>query len=52
MNSGIGPIDMLNNANIDIKVESPLVGKNLQDHPAVGVTFRLGPAIAASKKFY
>lgn len=49
MVSGIGPQDVLEKANIDVKVESPSVGKNLQDHPAVGVTFRLSPALASSK---
>lgn len=49
MNSGIGPEDELKKANIPLKVSSPLVGSNLQDHPAIGMTFKAYPALAASK---
>jgi choline dehydrogenase len=49
MNSGIGPRQVLQDAGIDVKIDHPWVGKNLQDHPAVGVTFRLSPALASSK---
>ena len=48
MNSGIGPEDELKKANIPLKVSSPMVGSNLQDHPAIGMTFRAYPALAAS----
>lgn len=51
MNSGIGPEDELKKADIPVKVSSPLVGANLQDHPAVGMTFKAYPSLAASKKF-
>lgn len=37
MRSGIGPADQLNKAGIDIIVDTPGVGQNLIDHPAVGV---------------
>lgn len=39
MLSGIGPREHLNSKNITVKVESPMVGQNLQDHATVGVTF-------------
>ena len=40
MNSGIGPKDRLEEAGIKVLVPSELVGRNLHDHPAVGVTFK------------
>lgn len=48
MNSGIGPTKVLTDAGIDVKVDSPRVGKNLQDHPSVGLSIKISPAIAAS----
>ena len=48
MNSGIGPEEELAKANIPIKVSSPRVGLNLQDHPAIGMTFHAHPSLAAS----
>ena len=39
MNSGIGPEDVLKEAGVDMLVASELVGRNLHDHPAVGLTF-------------
>lgn len=37
--SGIGPADVLNAANIDIKVELPGVGQNFQDHPYTNLSY-------------
>eukprot|EP01032_Pedospumella_encystans_P027670 gene27670-31262_t len=40
MNSGIGPEEQLQAAGVDVKVDSPRVGRGLQDHIAVGLTFQ------------
>ena len=48
MNSGIGPSEVINKAGIEALVESPEVGKNLQDHPAVGFIVSLDPQVTAS----
>jgi len=45
--SGIGPDNVLKDAKIDVKVQNEWVGKNLQDHPAVGLLVKLNPEIAA-----
>ncbi len=45
MNSGIGPSEVLENSGAKINVNSPLVGKNLKDHPAVGVVAFADPSI-------
>ena len=37
--SGIGPSKVLKRANIDVRVELPGVGMNLQDHPAAGLAY-------------
>ncbi|KAK4692784.1 hypothetical protein P7C71_g4486, partial [Lecanoromycetidae sp. Uapishka_2] len=37
--SGIGPRKVLEKAGIDVRVELPGVGMNLQDHPAVGLAY-------------
>lgn len=37
MRSGIGPADQLRAVGIDPRVESPGVGENLHDHPAIGL---------------
>lgn len=37
--SGIGPAEELVRNNISLVVDSPMVGRNVQDHPAVKVTF-------------
>eukprot|EP00602_Paraphysomonas_sp_CaronLab_P011175 CAMPEP_0185039958 /NCGR_PEP_ID=MMETSP1103-20130426/37448_1 /TAXON_ID=36769 /ORGANISM="Paraphysomonas bandaiensis, Strain Caron Lab Isolate" /LENGTH=624 /DNA_ID=CAMNT_0027579057 /DNA_START=273 /DNA_END=2147 /DNA_ORIENTATION=+ len=47
MVSGIGPASELKKADIPLKKHAPLVGKKLQDHPAVGLIFKVGPALAA-----
>jgi choline dehydrogenase len=39
MLSGIGPADHLRELGIDVAVDSPHVGRNLQDHPLMTVTF-------------
>ncbi|OQS06045.1 choline dehydrogenase, partial [Thraustotheca clavata] len=38
--SGIAAKDILNDLDIPIQVDSPLVGKNLQDHPAIAMNFK------------
>ena len=40
MLSGIGPAAHLRDMGIDVAVESPGVGQNLQDHPVAGVYYR------------
>ena len=37
--SGIGPRNLLEAAGIDVRVELPGVGMNLQDHPAAGLAY-------------
>ena len=39
MNSGIGPVAALERAGVKVLVGNEEVGRNLQDHPAVGVTY-------------
>ena len=51
MNSGIGPKDTLDAAGVEVLVESNNVGKNLQDHPAVGLTMMITQALAATYPF-
>lgn len=36
--SGVGPKNVLETANIDVKVDAPGVGNNFQDHPQVYIT--------------
>lgn len=43
MNSGIGPQEVLRSASIPVVVDSPMVGKGLQDHPVVGLMYRIQP---------
>ena len=38
--SGIGPGKVLDEAGVDVRVELPGVGMNLQDHPAAGLAYR------------
>ena len=45
MTSGIGDPVELKQAGIRTLVSSPNVGKNLQDHPAVGFIVELDPAV-------
>lgn len=40
--SGIGPKDLLKDAGIDVKVDLPGVGMNLQDHPVSELSYRCG----------
>lgn len=49
MNSGIGRQDVLQKSGIPIRIHSPQVGKNLQDHPAVGVVAMVGADILANQ---
>ncbi|PPQ85363.1 hypothetical protein CVT24_005434, partial [Panaeolus cyanescens] len=38
--SGVGPESLLRQANIPVVVDLPGVGSNLQDHPAVGISYQ------------
>lgn len=49
--SGIGPLEEIKKAGVEPKVINSWVGKNLQDHPAVGVLVQLKPEILSSKSF-
>jgi len=40
MLSGVGPKDLLDNLNIPVLHESPGVGKNMKNHPAVSLRFK------------
>lgn len=37
--SGIGPSELLNSLDIDVRVDAPGVGANFQDHPALYLSF-------------
>ena len=55
MLSGIGPSSHLHDAGVDVVVDSPAVGANLQDHPAVLSAFTLkesAGAISVSDQLY
>jgi choline dehydrogenase-like flavoprotein len=47
MNSGVGDPAKLKAAGIPVMNELPGVGKNLQDHPVIPLTFQLAPDLAA-----
>lgn len=49
MNSGIGSSEVLEKAGVKVLVDSPMVGRNLQDQPAVGMTFTQGAIAAAGE---
>ena len=38
--SGIGPRKIIEDAGLEVHVELPGVGMNLQDHPAAGLSYR------------
>jgi choline dehydrogenase-like flavoprotein len=40
MLSGIGPADTLARFGISVAVDAPEVGRNLQDHPVIGIVYR------------
>ena len=46
MNSGIGPQDELQRAGVEVSVPAEGVGRNLQDHPSVGLIVELDPLLA------
>lgn len=49
MLSGVGPADALRRHGIDVVLDAPNVGRHLQDHPFVGIPYRLaagGPVAA------
>ncbi|WP_211191624.1 GMC family oxidoreductase N-terminal domain-containing protein [Actinoplanes sp. TBRC 11911] len=45
--SGIGPEDQLKRAGIRVQVDSPGVGRNLQDHPLTGIVYQASTHVAA-----
>jgi choline dehydrogenase len=45
MLSGVGPRDHLRDVGVDVVVDLPGVGSNLQDHPLTGVTYQGAQAI-------
>lgn len=47
MNSGIGPVSVLQQAGICARVSSPQVGRNLYDHPTLGMVLSIKPGISA-----
>jgi len=48
--SGIGPADQLRVHGIEVVVDSPEVGANLQDHPGAGMEFDLDPSLAFERQ--
>ena len=48
MNSGIGSHVLLKNSDVEVKIRNDNVGKNLQDHPAIGFIAAIKSTIAAS----
>lgn len=48
--SGIGPGEPLREMGIDVAVDSPEVGANLQDHPGAGIEFDLAPSLAFERE--
>lgn len=48
--SGIGPAQDLRAIGLDVAVDSPEVGANLQDHPGAGMEFDLDPAVAFERE--
>lgn len=49
LRSGIGPKEDLEHIGIPVKKHLPMVGKHLQDHPVVGLTLKVDPALAAGE---
>lgn len=45
MNSGIGPAENLAPSGVATRVDSPQIGRNLKDHPAVGVVAYADPKV-------
>jgi choline dehydrogenase-like flavoprotein len=48
MVSGIGNKDIIEKAGIEFKVKNNEIGRNLQDHPSIGMTFQIKDTFAAS----
>jgi hypothetical protein len=49
MISGIGPKEVLRESNIDVLIDNPNVGKNLRDHPTVGISAYLSDTAIIGK---
>jgi choline dehydrogenase len=47
--SGIGPGDHLGNVGVEVVVDLPAVGANLQDHPLTGVVYRAAFGVPAAQ---
>ncbi|KAF9007049.1 GMC oxidoreductase, partial [Cyathus striatus] len=43
--SGIGQPEVLSRIGVDVKVDLPGVGENMQDHPFIGVSYELNPEV-------
>jgi choline dehydrogenase len=41
LNSGVGPLNVLHDSNITCLVNSPQVGKNIQDHPVIHLIMKI-----------
>ncbi len=50
MRSGVGDASMLANAGLEIRVNRPGVGTNLQDHPTVGIASYIMPSARLSAR--
>lgn len=48
MLSGIGPAEDLQKRQIPVKVNASAVGRNLQDHPSIGMLFNKDPGVSSS----
>ena len=48
MLSGVGPSEVLEARQITVKVNATEVGKNLQDHPSLGMQFDVDPGVSSS----
>ncbi|KFG85744.1 putative choline dehydrogenase [Metarhizium anisopliae] len=44
--SGIGSTEVLKKAGVQVKVDSPMVGENLQDHMMVAMIFEVDPSLS------
>jgi choline dehydrogenase-like flavoprotein len=50
--SGIGPKEALSRSKITTRVDSPGVGKNLQDHPSISLQFNVGKNISILNEMF
>jgi choline dehydrogenase len=45
--SGVGPADLLRQNGVEVLVDAPGVGENLQDHYVISATYRLKPGVVS-----